>query len=54
VECLETFGEEATEGGEGAEEDRDCGHCLAEGIEAAAPFVDFMEETEEEDCKDGK
>ena len=52
VEGLETFGEEATERGEGPEEDGDCGHCFAKSMETDAPFVDFVEETEEKDCKD--
>lgn len=52
MEGLETFGKETTEGGESAEEDGDCGYCFAESLKTEAPFVDFVEETEDEDCKD--
>jgi len=52
MEGLETFGKETTEGGESAEENGDCRHCFAEGLKTEAPSVDFVEETEEEDCKD--
>jgi len=52
MEGLETFGKETTEGVESADEDGDCGHCFAEGLKTEAPSVDFVEETEKEDCKD--
>ena len=52
MEGLETFGKETTEGGESAEQNGDCRHCFAQGLKTEAPSVDFVEETEEEDCKD--
>lgn len=54
MECLEGFRDKTTVGGEGTEEDGDGGHCFAELFESDLPFVDFVEETKEEDYQKGE